>query len=428
MGFSAKLKRVVVARSSFRTSVLTLVAGAVSSQLITLLISPILARHYSVAAFGQWALFVAVSAPLGIVSAAKYDSAVMLPKEDSEARKIAFASLVHVAGFSLLAATILFIALNSHFTFSGTVRVWMILPISICAQGINLVFATLLNRSGAYSDISKSRVIQSTVTAVANLTGMIPASKGLIDGGLILICGTVLGQIAGSVTLVMGYGKKKFKLLIYRNRYDRNLVKKYFDFPLYSMPEAAIGAILSNFPIYAFSYFFGGAATGQYSFAQRCLMLPAAIVGTAISQVNFKKFSSLYAVGKFSRSVFLAALIRSASIALLPAIFFLLFGREIFITIFGDKWHQAGEMTVMLAIPVFILFVFSTISGAHVVLRIQHASLASAIVSLLSKFMVLFVFFRDGVIIILVLFFIVDVLVSLAMNIFTFARIDGATS
>ena len=186
------------------------------------------------------------------------------------------------------------------------------------------------------------------------------------------------------------------------------------------MPEAALGAVLTSLPVYAFSYLLGEPVAGQYSLAQRCLMLPVAVLGGAMSQVNFREFSHLNASGLAIRKALTQAWIRAGVLAALPCLILLFFGGALFVLVFGSKWDLAGRMVVVLAIPALITFLFSVGSGAHVVLRIQHLSLAVAILSLLIKLSIIAAMSKETSLHLLMGLAAVDVAMTVGLNAYAY--------
>src|SRR3989338_313751 len=65
--------------------VLTLSAGALAAQVITLLLMPVLTRIYMPDDFGMLSIFVSVYAFLLVLSCGRYELAIVLPRADRDA-------------------------------------------------------------------------------------------------------------------------------------------------------------------------------------------------------------------------------------------------------------------------------------------------------------------------------------------------------
>ena len=75
-------------KSEFSKNVVTLMTGTTIAQAIPIAISPILTRIYSPEDFGMFALYFSILALVGVIATARYEIAIVLPKDDEEAIKI----------------------------------------------------------------------------------------------------------------------------------------------------------------------------------------------------------------------------------------------------------------------------------------------------------------------------------------------------
>ena len=95
--------------SNFITNVLKLVSGSVTSQILAILLVPLITRIYSPDDMGVFQLFLAVSGILVIFSTFSYQFAIMLPKTEEDSVNIVFLSLILVTFISLLTALVVII-------------------------------------------------------------------------------------------------------------------------------------------------------------------------------------------------------------------------------------------------------------------------------------------------------------------------------
>ena len=96
-------------KGEFFKNVVTLMTGTIAAQLFTVAVSPILTRLYTPADFGVFALFTAMNAVLSIVAAARYETAIMLPRDDGDALNIVVLSGVITLIFTTLLQTGIFL-------------------------------------------------------------------------------------------------------------------------------------------------------------------------------------------------------------------------------------------------------------------------------------------------------------------------------
>ena len=88
--------------SEFSKNVITMLTGNMIAQLIPLLITPILSRLFSVEEFGVFALYSSIATFFMVVAAGRYETAILLPKEDRDAVNILALSFLILTGISLL--------------------------------------------------------------------------------------------------------------------------------------------------------------------------------------------------------------------------------------------------------------------------------------------------------------------------------------
>src|SRR5699024_7558761 len=117
--------------------------------------------------------------------------------------------------------------------------------------------------------------------------------------------------------------------------------------------------------------FSGVASAGYYTLARTMLSLPVALVGKAVGDVLYPRFSE-YVNSKES----IYSLIRNYTLGLflLTAIPFLaisVFGKTLFVWVFGQNWIIAGVYAQILSPWIMMMLVSRPAIAAIPVLRIQ---------------------------------------------------------
>ena len=105
MGFSQHLSSIgkALSKSSFVRNVTIVASGTAAAQAVTIAFSPLITRIYGAEAFGLLGVFNALVAIVAPIAALTYPIAIVLPKEDSEAKglvKLSF--LIAIAVFSFV--------------------------------------------------------------------------------------------------------------------------------------------------------------------------------------------------------------------------------------------------------------------------------------------------------------------------------------
>ena len=83
-----KLKEIFNFKSDFSKNVLTLISGVALAQAIPILLSPLLSRIYTMEDFGEYAIYNSFISVLIILSTARFEYAIALPKDNANSFKI----------------------------------------------------------------------------------------------------------------------------------------------------------------------------------------------------------------------------------------------------------------------------------------------------------------------------------------------------
>jgi O-antigen/teichoic acid export membrane protein len=392
-------------------SALPLILGGGLGQVLNLLITPVLTRYYTSADFGQWALFLSISAVIITSSAFRYDVSILLPKSKVSSLLLSVISLKHV--FLTTVISIVF-CLFYTMVVDALEIIYLFLPVSIFVGGVNLILTANLNYQKKFKKLAIAKLFQTLFTISFNVIFIYVTS--FEDGAFLLVFSTIIGQFVCLVMQMRGLDLSfKMTCRLLKTNYSAKLVKKNYDFALFSLPEVIIGSLLQGLPIYALTLYFTSDIAGQYSLAQRVLLAPVAIIGTSLSQVYFKHFSEMMAHGKNLYSELIQLWCWTFTLGLVPTIILTLYAQSIFPWLFGSSWQFSGVIISILAFPTLIRFVFTVGSSSHVVLRLQHYSLSFAVIVLLFKLLTSF-WFNTNIINLLVSYAIIDTLAIFTMN------------
>ncbi len=156
----------------FLRDVLTLMIGTMISQIIPIIISPLLTRIYRPEDFGIFALYVSVTQLIAVVATARYELAIMIPKEDDDALNLLVLSVLITFVVTAASFFILWI-FNSHLcqlVGNNDLSKWLYLvPLSVFFLGIFQALNYWFNRHKNYRIISFSKIMQAVINGVANL-------------------------------------------------------------------------------------------------------------------------------------------------------------------------------------------------------------------------------------------------------------------
>jgi len=356
-------------KSEFSRNVLTLMTGTTIAQAIPIAISPILTRIYSPEDFGVFALYIAIVNFIAIIATARYELAIVLPKKDEDAINILALSLIIVATIvAVLFLAILFFKEELLLLLNAKKigNLLYLVPISILVAGFYQAFNYWSNRKEYFSSISKAQISQSLAIGTTQpIFGYFSIYGGLIVGNLI-------GRVISLFVLLNKFIKNDTKRLKdIEKTVMLEQLKKYKDFPLINSLHAFSDIIKTSGSVMLISSFFGSVVLGFYALSLRVLQVPSMIIGSALGQVLYQKFTNMHNSG-----INLYEYVKKVTIILLIVampIFWVLYfiTPELFAFVFGQKWRVAGEYSQILIPYLFMNFLISPLSSLPIVLNKQ---------------------------------------------------------
>jgi len=314
----------------------TLFTGTVIAQTITIIALPILAKLFSPAQFGDFALFFCIVNAFGYIAAGRFDAALMLPKTEDNTKILVSIGIICCIGTSLIAAFIFL--LTSNFTiFKGFQQVINAnrfeLPIAIFLVGFYTLLSSKYNRAKNYKKIAIARILQNVVVSIFSICfGLLTfGNKGLVFGFM-------LGQIISILIL----SEKRFERIDISQTKD--LIKEYRSFPLYSVPMVFLNTISNNIMIFLLTLYVGASFVGFYSQAYKAINYPLFIIASSVSPIFFQKIS----VSENKRTLFFITFSVSIITGLCLLLPIVLWGEQIFAFVFGEQWRLSGRIAAKL--------------------------------------------------------------------------------
>ena len=223
-----------------------LASGTASAQVIALLAYPLLSRVYSPDDFGVLAFILAVSSIIVPIATLRYESAIVIEKDDDYATKIQMLCFLLLAVFSVL-TLIMMVSFPSFFQFgddSEAHREYMFfsIPFIVLLSFINIISARL-NRESMYGVLAKIHVLRKVGIVVWQLFFALVgfAALGLVAGHLIGLLLAAVSMLYFSATFFVKNTEGKASL--------RSVALKHIDFPKYSAPQSLVHTSMTQLPI-----------------------------------------------------------------------------------------------------------------------------------------------------------------------------------
>ena len=371
------LKHIVrrIKASLFLQNVATLATGTTLAQAVSIFTAPILYRIYDKEDYGTLGLYMAIVGIIGVFSTMQYDHAILLEKEDEDAKTAMWLNRIVNLGVTVLTLILVFFFGKSFAALMGneSLAPWLFFaPISIFFAGQNQIFSVWANRKKKYKILTFNAIL------TAALVPIISVSIGLLNNGpLGLFLGILASQVFPSLILLFLLTRKDdlgFQFLQINK--IKGTAKNYKKFPIYSVPSTFIGVFSQQLPVFFLSMTFGPALVGLYNLCVRMLGLPTQLIGNALATVFRQRAVEDYNEKGEFRSIFLKTLQALTLVSLPMVALVVFFGPQLFGFVFGNEWRVSGEIGTVLIVLFALKMISSPLSYAYYIReRLQENTL-----------------------------------------------------
>jgi len=352
-------KRIIkILNKPFIRNVTLLVTGTAAAQSIALLASPIITRLYGPEAFGVMGVFLSLVGIFAPIASLTYPIAIVLPKDDRNAKKIIKLSIYISLSLAFLVALILlffYIPVVELFQLREVSSYLFLIPLVIIFSGLNQVLEHWLIRTKQFRINAKVAFLQSFIINFSKMgIGFFnPVATVLV----------VLSAFANGIRAFMSMyliKKTEYKPIEYSegNLYSvKEIAKKYKDFPLFRAPEVFIHSVSQRFPILMLTIFFGPLSAGFYTLGNTVLQKPIQLVGKSVGDVFYPRISKAANNREDLTNLIKKATLALVAIGIIPFGLIIFFGPWIFGFIFGAEWITAGKYAQWIGIFLFCEFI-----------------------------------------------------------------------
>lgn len=281
-----KLRKIVALDSEFSRNFFVLLRGTLVSQIIPILLMPVLTRIYSPENFGVFELFLSVSLILGSIANGRYELSVILPDRKEDAWNIIGLGFIISIVFSILLLLIISLFSNGIAGLLNNVeiRFWLFfVPLAVFIQGLFNMITYYNTREKQFKNIATSSVSRSV-----SRTG----SQLIIGAFYQTPAGLIIGQIIGFFAALITLSRKlnlmvMFKKISWKNM--KKVGKRYIDFPKFILPSTLANNMAVNMTSILISVIYTVSGVGFYSLANRILGLPGSLIGKSKKNKENKK-------------------------------------------------------------------------------------------------------------------------------------------
>jgi O-antigen/teichoic acid export membrane protein len=362
--------------TSFYKNTAKLMSGNVIGQLIGIISIPLIARLFGVEAFGVFASVLAFSLILSGVSTLGLHLAILIPKSDYEAKRIASLSMTIIFALSLILSVVIFVYNKEVSTLLNLESMqWIVfsMPALVMSQSVYLVLSYYSVRKKEFWLVSITGVAVGLVDRVSAIGA---AFLGFVSP-LTLVISRVLSNVVSSIGLLFYTSREKCETPVIELS-NGDLVKRYKKYIIFNTPSTLMMNTTAQLPTLLLTAMISPVAAGLYAMAARVASIPVIAIGGALSKTYMQKISESHSSGD---SILIEGeskklLFNVFSYGLIPFTLLSVMGGYIFTLFLGSEWGEAGNLLVGLSFLAFTTLIVQTFGGIFDVYKQQEKRLA----------------------------------------------------
>lgn len=373
MNWFRQLVQRALPKGSFRFNVGVLAGGTALSQAAMLAFVPLLTRLYSAEDFGYLQVYLSISIFLINAASLRYETAVLLPKEDSLAANVFALAATTTLLLTTLCAMVISMILWTLPVGSNELRLCVaFLPVSMAGAATNQVLVSWFLRTEGYHWVAGTKVRQILVMLVTQVL------LGYFGCGVIgLLVGDALGKATGILRLARAAWRENGTLLRQvRPSAMWQAAIRYAKFPLLSTGATLINTAGFAVPTLMIGAWYGPQVLGWFGHAERVILAPSSLIGIAVTQVAGATAARLAHSSPESLPRFF---LRTARVLLLLALpiggLLAVAAPWMFALVFSEDWREAGVYARSLSATMVIGFVAGGLTQMLTVLERQSLQL-----------------------------------------------------
>jgi len=340
--------RQILTPSPYIKNIIFVAFGAIISQIIPIITAPILTRIYSPEDYGIFGLYMSIVSISVTLASARFDLAIFIPKNLEDSKRIFVITISISAVFSLF-LFLLILATKHNIIVSLNLKgldSWLLtIPFIVFTISLYQNYLHWLNRIKNFKGLNFLRILNPLLLSFFNILFGFFNFKSI---GLILSL-----MFSYSIMTILYFNSvKKFLRLTNFNRI-RILIRKYKNFPLYSLPSTLSGEIGAQMPTVLLIYYFDEAIAGFFFLATKMISLPFSILGNSIATVYRQEAIEEYNLNGNCKVLYIKTFQKLLIISILPVLIIMFGSKWLFSIYFGAKWIIAGKMASYLSVLVF---------------------------------------------------------------------------
>lgn len=370
----------------FNKNFALLFTGNSIGQLIPFLLAPFIARIYSPENFATQENFLSIVSMISIVSAGRYDLALLLPAKDDDAKQLLSVSAIILCIIFFISLFIPFFAdeINNFYKNNLLENVIIYIAPAILFLTLNSILSQWLLRNNKIKTLSISRIFQNLIQ---NGSYLLLGYLGWKESGLIY--GWLIGIILPTIYIFIVSGNSIFPIN-YNKKSALKQAKEHIDFPLINSIHAFTDIFATQFIIYwLITKNYGALYLGLFALMNRYLRAPINIISSALGQLYYKEASANKSNKQEVFHLFNKVLKIIAFVSAFLLGIILLWGPDLFAIYLGEKWREAGVYAQIMVPAIFMNFLASVVSTSTLIFNKQKEAYLFSIIGYILSFCVL---------------------------------------
>ena len=323
--------------------------GAALTQALHLAAIPFISRLFTPEHFGIVAFFLSYGTIFAAIGSLRYEQAIILPEDESQAAGLArLSGLILIGATAALGAAIVLLkALGQSELVLPSIADWsLLLPLVLLfLGGISLATSWRIRRK-EFRAVASASVLGAAVAGATRI-GLGAAFDSSVGA---LLLGTFAGYLASIGFLYRGSGLgsalRPDPRALPRTR---ELARAYRAFPSQATPTTLLNRLSQALPVLALAYLFPPASVGAYALTERALRAPLEVVTESVRRVFYQKGSELKHEGRSLRAPFVNLTLALLALGLISALALVAFGEPVFAWVFGQDWVTSGRFAAAIA-------------------------------------------------------------------------------
>ncbi len=372
--------------TSFAGDVLKMASAPLVTQILGIILMPVVTRLYAPDAFGAFTLFGSILMPICIFATMGYSNAIVLPEKEETAANMLCVSLGFTVLLTLLTLPFNWFASEPLFRWlkSPELRLFLwIIPISVFLYGMQLALVPWNVRAKRFGRVAASKIL----LAVVNKAVIIGAGfAGFATTGA-LIMGGLISSMSMSGILGWRVWKESRQLFIRSINWREMLhgIKRYRKFPMYNLWTDLVSRLSGLMVVFLFASYFSKSVVGFYGLGVAVLSMPSTFIGSSIVETFYQRVAAAKEEG--SRASLVEILFKHMTrLSMLAFLLLAVLGDNLFAFVFGARWADAGVYGQILSFSIFINFIMGPSLVLVNVLEKQEVGLIFNIVNAVASF------------------------------------------